>query len=69
MQSVVPGSAAAGAGIVAGDTIVAIDNKPATLVELDVVRPRMLRDGQTLTFTIRRNGTDVELRIVTRRLV
>ena len=69
VQSVVPGSAAAGAGIVAGDSIVAIDSKPATLVELDAVRPRMLREGQTLTFTVRRKGTDVELRIVTKRLV
>jgi hypothetical protein len=48
---------------------VAIDSKPATLVELDVVRPRMLREGERLTFTVRRKGTDIELRIVTKRLV
>ena len=69
VQSVVPGSAAADVGIVAGDTVVAIDNSPATLVQFDAVRPRMLRDGQRLTFTVRRKGMDVELRIVTRRLV
>jgi len=68
VQSVVPGSAAADVCIVAGDTIVAIDNKPATLVELDAVRPRMLRDGQQLTFTVRRKGMDVELHLVTKRL-
>jgi predicted aspartyl protease len=69
VQSVVPRSAAANVGIVAGDTIVAIDNTPATLVQLDAVRPRMLREGEQLTFTIRRKGTDVELRVVTKRLV
>lgn len=69
VQSVVPGSAAADVGIVAGDTVVAIDNTPATLVQLDAVRPRMLREGQRLTFTVRRKGADVELRVVTRRLV
>jgi predicted aspartyl protease len=69
VQSVVPGSAAADVGIVAGDTIVAIDNAPATLTGLDAVRPRMLREGQRLTFMVRRKGTDVELLVVTRRLV
>ncbi len=69
VQAVIPGSAASGAGIVAGDTIVAMDKKPATLVELDAVRPRMAREGEQLAFTVRRNGVDVELRLVTKRLV
>lgn len=69
VQSVVPGSPAAGVGLVVGDTVVAINGKPATLVELDVVRPRMLREGERLTFTVRRKGTDVDLLVVTRRLV
>lgn len=69
VESVVRGSPAATVGIVAGDTVVAIDDKPATLVALEAVRPRMLREGQRLTFTVRRRGADVELLVVTRRLV
>jgi predicted aspartyl protease len=66
---VVSGSPAAEAGVAVGDTIVAIGDRPATLEQLDAVRPRMLREGQRLQFTVRRNGKDVRMTIVTRRLV
>lgn len=69
VSSVVVGSPAAEAGIVAGDTIVSIDDKPATMAELDVLRPKTLREGQRITFTVRRKGMDVEVRVVTRRMV
>lgn len=69
VSSVVVRSPAAEAGIVAGDTIVSIDDRPATMAELDLVRPRTLREGQRITFTVRRKGMDVELHVVTRRMV
>jgi hypothetical protein len=69
VESVVRASPAARSGFAAGDTVVAIDGRPATIAELDSMRPRFLREGEQLAYTVRRRGTDVILRLVTRRMI
>src|SRR5262249_7988653 len=69
VESVVQASPAARSGFAVGDTVVAIDGRPATLAELDSMRPRLLREGEQLAYTVRRGGTDVVLRLVTRRMI
>lgn len=66
---VVPGSPGAQAGFVAGDTVTAFDGRPASSSELDRTAVKRRTEGQRLTFTVRRRGADVDLVLVTKRLV
>lgn len=69
VESVVPNSAAAGAGIVAHDTVVAIDGKPATGQTLRAAAPRFIREGVQIAFTVRRDGQDLVIKLITKRLI
>jgi S1-C subfamily serine protease len=69
IDGVVPDSPAGAAGLAAKDTIVAIDGRPATWMALRDLRKRLTREGERVTFTIRRGGQTRDVTIVTRRLV
>jgi hypothetical protein len=69
VESIAPSSPAADSGFAVGDTVLAIDGRPATATELENMRQRFVREGEQLAYTIRRGGTDVVLRIVTRRMM
>ncbi len=63
VASVMPGSAAASAGIVAGDRIIAIDGAPITRFE-DIVGTVMGGTGAPLTLVVERGGVSRTLRVV-----
>lgn len=63
VASVMPGSAAASAGIVAGDRIVAIDGTPITRFE-DIVSTVMGGTGTPLTLVVERGGASRSLRVL-----
>jgi hypothetical protein len=69
VESVAPFSPAAHGGFTVGDTVVAIDGRPATMTALETLHERFMREGQPLAYTIRRGGVDLVLRIVTRRMM
>lgn len=69
VDTVVPDSPAAAAGIVSRDTITAIDGRPSTSTELRELRKRLKREGERVSFTIRHGGEAKTVVIVTRRLV
>ena len=69
IDSVVPDSPAGAAGLVARDTVTAVDGRPATATELQELRKRLKRDGERVSFTIRHGGETKTVVIVTRRLV
>ena len=69
VEFVVPSSPAASAGFVVGDTVVALDGRPASSAEIDVTSIRRRREGEHLTYTVRRGGVDVVLALVTKRLI
>ena len=69
VDSVVPDSPASAAGLAPRDTIAAIDGRVANSLELRELRKRLRREGERVTFTIRRGGEPKTVVIVTRRLV
>ena len=69
VDSVVPDSPASAAGLAPRDTIAAIDGRIANSLELRELRKRLRREGERVTFTIRRGGEPKTVVIVTRRLV
>ena len=69
VEFIVPSSPAANAGFMVGDTIVALDGRPATAAEMDVSSSRRRHEGEHLTYTVRRSGVDVMLALVTKRLI
>jgi hypothetical protein len=70
IDSVVLDSPAGAAGLVARDTVTAIDGRPATTsAELRELRKRLRRDGERVSLTIRHGGDAKTVVIVTRRLV
>jgi putative serine protease PepD len=64
-----PGSAATDAGLVAGDTLVAVDGQPATGAVIRELRKRFRRDGERILLTVRRGGDTKTVTLVLRRLV
>ena len=66
---VVPGSAAADAGLVAGDTLVSIDGKPADGPALRALRKRFRRDGERIGLTVRRGGETRTVTLILKRMV
>jgi hypothetical protein len=69
--SVTHGAPAEDAGLKAGDTVVAVDGKPATGLKLYDIR-RMLRDeapGTVVTFTVKRDSGTSDVRVVLRDLI
>jgi len=68
--SVWPGSPAFEAGLMAGDTLVAVDGAPVTPKVLDGLRGiRFRRVGERVALTVRRGGEAKVIEIVTRRLL
>jgi C-terminal processing protease CtpA/Prc len=66
---VVPGMAAADAGLAPGDTLVAIDGHPADAAALRELRKRFRRDGEHITLTVRRGEeTKTVALLMSRRL-
>jgi hypothetical protein len=66
---VVPSSAAWDAGLVKGDTVVSVNGNAVNASSLELLRQRLRREGESVEFTVRRNGADVIVRLVTRRIV
>jgi hypothetical protein len=69
VNAVVPDSPAGDAGIAPRDTITAIDGRAMTTAEYRELRKRLRREGERVSFTIRRGGETKTVVIVTRRLV
>jgi hypothetical protein len=69
VEAVAPFSPAAHGGFTVGDTVVAINGRPATMTALETLHSRLVREGEPLAYTIRRGGVDLVLRIVTRRMM
>jgi hypothetical protein len=69
VESVVESSPAAIGGFAAGDTVTAIEGRPATMPEMEAMRPRFVREGERLAYTVRRGGSELTLHIVTRRMM
>lgn len=66
---VVAQSPASELGMKKGDHIVQIDGKPTTREMLEDLRTRFKREGERITFTVKRGMTPVVFELVTRRLV
>jgi hypothetical protein len=66
---VAPSSPASDAGLVPGDTIVSVDDEPASPLVFRRLRMRFRREGERIVLTIRRGGETKALTLVTRRLV
>ena len=69
VDTVVPDSPAAAAGVASRDTITAIDGRASTPAELRELRKRLKREGEHVPLTIRHGGEAKTVVIVTRRLV
>jgi len=69
VDSVVPDSPAAAAGLSPRDTITAIDGRASTPAELRELRKRLKHEGEHVSLTIRHGGEPKTVVIVTRRLV
>lgn len=66
---VVPSSTAANAGLLVGDTVVAVNGHPASADELDATAVLRRRENERLTYTVRRGGADVVIVVVTKRII
>jgi S1-C subfamily serine protease len=66
---VVPGSAAADAGLVVGDTLVSIDGAPADGPAIRELRKRFRRDGERIVLTVRRGGETRTVTLILKRMV
>ncbi|HYV96937.1 MAG TPA: aspartyl protease family protein [Gemmatimonadaceae bacterium] len=69
VEFVLPASPAGEAGLMKGDTVVAIDGEPVSSATLEPFRKRMRTANERVAITIRRDGTERVLAFVTRRLV
>jgi PDZ domain-containing protein len=63
------GGPAAQAGLMDGDIILAIDGRPTREMDADARRRAMERDGATVVLKVRRNGAELDLRLLLRRLI
>jgi S1-C subfamily serine protease len=68
---VTPHGPAEAAGLKAGDDIVAVDRKPATLIALYDLRQRLRTDavGTAVTFTVMRDGESKDIPVTLRDLI
>ena len=66
---VVPGSAAADAGLRKGDVVIAVDGQPIRSRSLLDLRQRLRREGERVTFSIRRDASIVPVTVTTRRII
>jgi hypothetical protein len=69
VESIAPSSPAAHGGFAVGDTVLAIDGRPATMAEVEAMRARFHHEGESLAYTVRRGDTEVVLHLVTRRMM
>ena len=69
VRSVIPESAAAGAGVAGGDHLTAIDGKPARELTLDQIRQLFRKDGQPYALDLRRGDATIRVELRTRRLL
>jgi len=68
---VTKGAPAEAAGLKAGDTIVAVDGKPATSIPVYAMRQRLRDDapGTAVTFTVKSDGGTKDVRVILRDLI
>lgn len=69
VRQVIPESPGAEAGVRAGDVLLAIDGGDAAQMTLDEIRSRFQLPGRTYVLRLRRGREDMEVRIMTRRLI
>lgn len=69
VSRVFPETPAAEAGVLAGDTIVAVDGTPATDIATEELRRLLERDGATISLDIARDGRLLNVALRLRRLV
>jgi C-terminal processing protease CtpA/Prc len=67
-HDVSPDSPASQAGLQKGDQVIAIDGCPATAFRLDRVQRLLRQDNKSVTFTVRRQGSEIPVRLKTRSL-
>ena len=67
--SVHPDSPADKKGILAGDLVIKINSRAAVSYDAWELRPILMRDGETVTLTISREGNESEVSLVLRRLI
>lgn len=66
---VVPGSAAADAGLRQGDVVTAVDGQPIRPRSLLDLRQRLRREGTRVSLTLQRGGDSIIVTLTTRRIV
>jgi S1-C subfamily serine protease len=66
---VVPGTAAAEAGLRKGDVVTAVDGQPIGPRSLLDLRQRLRREGERVSLTVQRGGAPVVVALTTRRIV
>jgi hypothetical protein len=69
VEFVLAESAAAEAGIQKGDVVVAVNGSPVSAGMLEELKRKLRREGERMTFTLRRNGSDVKVEFITRRII
>jgi hypothetical protein len=69
IRRVIDGSAAAAAGLRAGDRLVGVDGRPASALTLDDVRRHFRADGRMVELTLLRNGAEKKIRVTLRRII
>jgi len=69
VSRVFPETPAAEAGVLAGDTIVAVDGRPAGSIGSEELRQLLERDGATVTLRLERGSGTVDVALRMRRLV
>lgn len=69
VDDVKPDSPAAKAGVLGGDIITAIDNRQAKEFTLEQIRQMFKQDGGEYLLNLKRDGTEVQVRIKLRRLL
>lgn len=64
-----PGTPAAEAGIKGGETLLAIDGRPASEFSLEEIRHMFMYDGREYDLTLKRNAETIQVKLKLRRLV
>jgi hypothetical protein len=69
VDTVLPGSPAASAGIATGDILIAVNGKPTESYSPDQLKTLFRQDGAEVRLTLERNGAQMEKTIKLRRMV